>query len=106
LRSLAQRYPGRAAPVCTPTPGSLALGVQVGRFEDYRFISKNLPVVVGDPVGRPDFSGPLLPEQVRVQIRKVLLATVGSGLMADQAWRTILGRHQYELGKNLPRPGG
>lgn len=74
----------------------------------YRFVSKNLPVVVPQPNERPGFyAGPLLPEQVRVQIRNVLARTLGLGAYAEEGWRVVRSAYDYEMGTiNLGQPGG
>lgn len=57
---------------------------------------------------RPDFNaGPLLPEQVRVQVLHVLMAAVGIGPYAEEAWEVVRSEYDYEMGTaNLGQGGG
>lgn len=74
---------------------------------EYRFVAKNMPVVLAKPDERPTFGGPLLPEQVRVQIKNVLARTLGLGAYAEEGWRAVRSAYDYEMGTiHLGQPGG
>jgi hypothetical protein len=68
-------------------------------WQGYVFLAKNREVRIASPGERMVFfSGPLLPDQTRGQVLHVLKRALGVGPFADEFWRVVVDRYDYEMG--------
>jgi hypothetical protein len=76
-------------------------------WQGYVFLAKNREVRKALPGERMVFpGGPLLPDQTRGQLLHVLKRALGVGPYADEFWRVVVDRYDYEMGTSNLDLGG